>query len=92
MIVRVMTEGQFNIDGNDLDKLNEVDNQIVEALAASDQTRFEQLMKQINDLVCKNGRPVPVDQFVESDIILPPPDASMDEVREMFAGEGLIPG
>jgi hypothetical protein len=92
MIVRVMTEGQFDIDGNDLDALNEVDNEIVEALAADDQARFEQLMKRMNDLVCKKGKPVPVDQFIESDIILPPPDASMDEVREMFAGEGLIPG
>jgi hypothetical protein len=28
----------------------------------------------------------------ESDLILPPQDASMDEVRRMLTDEGLIPG
>jgi len=30
--------------------------------------------------------------LVGSDLILPPPDVSIEEAREEFSGEGLIPG
>ncbi|MER3419918.1 MAG: hypothetical protein C4290_05035 [Chloroflexota bacterium] len=92
MIVRIMTEGQFELDGDALDALNKIDNEIVQAVAANDEPRFAALMRQMHDLVVQRGRRVPVDVFVESDLILPPSDATMDEVREMFAGEGIIPG
>lgn len=92
MIVRILHEGQFDIHGSDLDELNNVDNQIVEAIAARDEGRFRSLMEQMHDIVQGKGKPVPLDVFVESDIILPPPDATMEEVEEMFSGEGLIPG
>jgi DNA-binding GntR family transcriptional regulator len=92
MIVRIMTEGQFELDGDALDALNKIDNEIVQAVAANDESRFAALMRQMHDLVVQRGRRVPADVFVESDLILPPSDATMDEVREMFAGEGIIPG
>ncbi|MBI2761965.1 MAG: hypothetical protein HYX51_11140 [Chloroflexi bacterium] len=92
MIVRVMGEGQFEIGGAVLDKLNEVDNQIVAAIEGNDEKQFAMLMVQMHDIICKDGKPVPIDEIVESDFILPPPDCSMDEVREIFTGEGMIPG
>ena len=92
MIVRILHEGQFDIHGAELDSLNEVDNQIVEAIAHQDEERFRRLMDQMHDIVLKRGKPVPVDEFRESDIILPPADATMEEVGEMFTGEGMIPG
>lgn len=92
MIVRIMTEGQFELDGDALDALNKIDNDIVQAIAENDEQRFAALMKQMHDLVFERGRRVPPDVFVESDIILPPSDATIDEVRELFAGEGIIPG
>ena len=92
MIVRVLSEGQFRIEGDDLDRLNEVDNQIVAAIGDGDEARFAALMQQMQELVQRKGKPLPVDELVESDIILPAPSSTMDEVRDMFAGEGLIPG
>ena len=92
MIVRILHEGQFEIRGAVLDELNDVDNQIVEAIAHGDDERFRRLMDQMHDIVLKRGSPVPVDVFEESDIILPPADATMQEVEEMFTGEGMIPG
>ncbi len=32
------------------------------------------------------------DELVGSDIILPPPDVSVEEAKTEFQGEGLIPG
>jgi predicted transcriptional regulator len=92
VIVRILHEGQFEVDGDDLDALNDVDNQIVAALEANDEARFAALMAQMHKLVHERGKEVPVEVIRESDIILPDPDASMDEVRELFTGEGMIPG
>jgi hypothetical protein len=44
------------------------------------------------DLVRHEGRAVPDDELVASDVILPPPDATLDELEGHFSGEGLIPG
>ncbi len=92
MIVRILHEGQFDVDGLHLDQLNSIDNQIVEAIADQELKQFERLMQAMHDLVYEHGKRVPAETIVESDIILPPSDASMDEVRDMFTGEGLIPG
>jgi hypothetical protein len=44
------------------------------------------------DLVHREGTEVPDDELVGSDVILPPPDATLDELEGHFSGEGLIPG
>ena len=92
MIVRISSEGQYNLPGSFIDQLNEVDNALVEAVAAEDQSEFETLLKRMLDLVRDNGTPVPVDELVESDLILPEPDLTLIEAEELFVGEGLLPG
>ncbi|MFN8556357.1 MAG: hypothetical protein U0531_03055 [Dehalococcoidia bacterium] len=92
MIVRIMFEGQFEIKGATLDELNDVDNQIVDAIAANDEDKFRTLMARLHQVVIAKGRRVPAEDIVESDIILPPSDATMDEVQDMFSGDGIIPG
>lgn len=92
MIVRIATEGQYRLESAYLDELNSVDNALVEAIATGDEERFQALLQKMLDLVRQHGQPVPADEFVESDIILPPPDTTFEEARELFAGEGLIPG
>ena len=92
MIVRISSEGQYNLPGSFIDRLNEIDNALVEAVEAEDQAAFETLLKQMLDLVRDNGEPVPVDELVESDLILPEPDLTLLEAEELFVGEGLLPG
>ncbi len=92
MIVRISSEGQYNLPGSYIDQLNEIDNALVEAVAAEDQARFEVLLKNMLDLVREHGEPVPVDELVESDLILPEPDLTLLEAEELFVGEGLLPG
>lgn len=92
MIVRILHEGQFRIKGADLDKLNDIDEKLVGCVAAGDQEKFGILLKQLIGTVKEHGTPVPVDEFVESDVILPPDDSTMEEVEHLFTGEGAIPG
>ncbi len=92
MIVRISSEGQYNLPGSFIDQLNGIDNELVEAVEASDQGQFEALLKQMLSLVREQGSPLPVDELVESDLILPEPDLTLKEAKELFVGEGLLPG
>lgn len=91
MIVRILTEGQFNLPGAFIDDLNEIDNKLVEVVELEDEAQFGQFLKEMLDLVRDNGTPVPVDELVESDLVLPQPDITLVEAEELFVGEGLLP-
>ena len=92
MIVRILTEGQFNLPGAHLDELNEIDNRLVEVVEQEDRARFVVLLKEMLDLVREKGTPVPLDELVESDLVLPEPDITLEEAEELFTGEGVLPG
>jgi hypothetical protein len=91
MIVRILTEGQFNLPGAYVDELNEIDNKLVEVVGNDDAEQFPKVLKSMLDLVRENGTPVPLDELVESDLVLPEPDITLREAEEIFTGEGLIP-
>ncbi len=86
-----MTEGQFNLPGAHIDALNDIDNKLVEVIEQEDHDAFDKLLKEMLDLVRDKGEPVPVDELVESDLVLPEPDITLEEAEEIFVGEGLIP-
>ena len=92
MIIRITTEGQFNLPGSFVDELNEIDNELVEAVEAADQSGYDRLLKKMLDLVQEKGSPLPIDEIVESDLILPEPDLTLEEAQVLFVGEGLLPG
>ena len=91
MIVRIAGEGQFRLPDDDAARLNELDNQAVEAAAAKDEARFNDLWQQMLALVESDGEEVPDDELVSSDVILPPRDISFEEACAEFTGDGLIP-
>lgn len=91
MIVRILTEGQYELSGAYLDQLNEIDNKLVEVVEKENESEFGVLLKSMLDLVRENGKEVPVDELVESDIVLPEPDITLLEAEELFTGEGLVP-
>ncbi|MCI0440088.1 MAG: hypothetical protein L0177_13305 [Chloroflexi bacterium] len=92
MIVRILTEGQYNLPGRYVDDLNKIDNRLVEAVEAENREQFEKLLQQMLDVVRKHGKPVPDDEIVESDLLLPEPDITLEEAEELFTGEGILPG
>ena len=92
MIIRIPTEGQFNLPGSYVDQLNDVDNELVEAVETGDRASFRELLNRMLTLVREHGVPVPVEELVESDLMLPVPDLTLEEAQELFVGEGLLPG
>ena len=92
MIIRIMTEGQYNLPGAFIDDLNELDNKLVEVVEREDREQFETTLKEMLDLVREKGTEVPVDELVESDLVLPDPDITLEEAEDLFVGEGLVPG
>ena len=91
MIVRIAEENQYEFPDDQADRLNELDNQVVEAVEAGDQDRFTDLWGKMIELVRSSGRPLDDDELVGSDVILPPEDISFAEASAEFTGEGLIP-
>jgi len=50
------------------------------------------VMAALLDAVRTGGTPLPVDALKDSDLILPPADATLEEVRDLLSDDGLIPG
>ncbi|MGV9305392.1 PspA-associated protein PspAA [Nonomuraea sp. NPDC004354] len=92
MIVRIMGEGQVQIDESDLGVLNELDGELETAIEAGDEPEFRQKLHALLDKVRHVGKALPDDSLEPSELILPPADASIEEVREMLGDSGLIPG
>ena len=92
MIVRIATEGQYELSESDAEALNELDNQAVVACESKDEQQFKRAFNQLIEFVRKNGKPLADDVLEPSDVIIPPPDVSFEEAQAEFSGEGLIPG
>ncbi len=91
MIVRISTEGQYEMPESDSKALDQLDHKAIEACQADDEDQFTDVFARLLEFVRTNGRPVPDDQLGPSDLILPPPDSTMAEARAEFSAEGLIP-
>ena len=92
MIVRISGEGQYSIDDAATAELNRLDSELETAVNRSDEAAFTAALQGLLEQVRARGSALPADTLEPSDLILPPEDASMDEVREMLTEEGLIPG
>jgi len=92
MIVRILAEGQWEVGEDRLDGLNRLDDALEAAVEAGDRETFSQSLDALLAAVRAEGTPVPDDSLVASDLVLPPADATLDEVRELLGDDGLIPG
>jgi hypothetical protein len=91
VIVRIMGEGQFEIDEEVAKGLNDLDQQAEQALEAGDAERLGELLERMAEAVRTNGTRVPDDDLSPSEAIVPPSDLSLEEAHELFEGDGLIP-
>jgi hypothetical protein len=91
VIVRISTEGQYRLADDDEEQLNELDNAVVAAVDAGDAEAFTERFSEMLDFVRQRGDELGDDELEESDVILPPPDTTIDEAAHEFTGDGLIP-
>lgn len=92
MIVRILGEGQLQLDDGNVDDLNALDDDLQRAVETSDEAVFRNALDALLARVREVGRPLPIDALDPSDLLLPHADATVDDVRDMLGDEGLIPG
>ena len=84
MIVRILGEGQFDLEGEALHALKVADGHLFETVAAGDEAAFHTAFVAVVQLVRGRGRPVPAERLVESDLVLPATDTSLADARKLF--------
>ena len=91
MIVRVSTEGQYELGDDTQVRLDELDNACQAAVEAGDGERFHGCYAQLLQLIRSEGKELDDDDLRGSDLTLPPPDITLEEAQSEFSGHGLIP-
>jgi hypothetical protein len=92
MIVRILGEGQLQVAESATAELNVLDAALEKAVNAGDENAFRPALTALLDRVRALGSPLATDILEPSDLILPPADADLEEVRGMLTEEGIIPG
>ena len=97
-IVRVAGHGQFKINQSTMAKVNEIDNEIVDMLKKdsdnrrTDESQFRNKLKEMANLITREGKTLEHKELVVSNIIVPSADdLSIEESKNMFRGEGIVP-
>ncbi len=95
MIVRILGLGQWTMEPEQLLGLNDIDEAVEKAVAEGDRKQLRKELQRLVDAVRSNGQEVPDDLIVESDLVLPDVDATLDEVKKLLESTseyyGLVP-
>ena len=83
MIVRIMTEGQYELDGDQLESLKHADEELLVTVRNNDAAGFQSHLAVALDLV-RQGRPLHATMLQESELVLPAPDMTVHEARRLF--------
>jgi PspAA-like protein len=94
-IVRILGHGQFIVDNDTLNEINEIDNTIVKLLENEENDdsiipEFERQLALFDTMVKQKGVVIDPKEIVQSDIVLPGKDITLEEARKVFKGEGII--
>jgi hypothetical protein len=91
MIVRLLTEGQYEVSDEVRERLNELDNSAMKALDRDDEAELDARLDQMWKLVQTEGTRLADEDLRPSDVVIPPADLTLEETRQLFSGDGLIP-
>jgi len=92
MIVRILGEGQYELDAAQAAQLAPLDAELTATVDRGDETGFKQALAAAVSKVRSVGSPVPSESLAASEVILPSLGASLDEVRKLLAEEGISLG
>ncbi len=99
VIIRISGHGQLKVNSEVLDKINEIDNSIVDlieniSLGQSDnklaQKELQSKLTEMKNLITSKGRPIDDKEIVKSDVIVPDSDLSIEEAKKIFKEKGII--
>jgi hypothetical protein len=92
VIVRILGEGQLQVDDSAAEELSDLDAKLEAAVERDDDAAFRSALDALLSRIRSIGRPVPPDALVPSELIIPQEGATMAEVHKLMTDEGLIPG
>lgn len=72
-------------------ELNELDDALTGPVEQHDDEALHAGLEKVLEAVRRLGTPLPDDYLGPSDLLLPGPDSTWEEIREMLTEEGLIP-
>ena len=93
-VVRIMGRGQFKVNEETIRDINKVDNTIVKILQnenKADDHEFKTKITNLVQIIISKGQKLDDKELVESDVIVPDSDISLEEAKKVFKGEGIIP-
>jgi hypothetical protein len=91
VIVRLMGEGQYRVDDELVQRLNELDDRAQAATDAEDEPTLDRLLDEMAALVRDRGEAMPDEDLSTSDILVPPSDLTLEETKRLMSHEGFIP-
>ena len=91
MIVRLMGEGQYQVSDELRERLEALDEEAMAALADEDEGELDAKLDEMAELVRREGERLLDEDLRPSDAVIPPSDLTLEETRELFSEEGLIP-
>jgi hypothetical protein len=91
MIARILGDGQYELGDESRSKFDKLDNALVEHVEAGDDAGFRQVLSEMIELVRSEGTELPDDDLQTSDVVVPSPSSTLEEVQALLSEEGLLP-
>ncbi|HUY65884.1 MAG TPA: hypothetical protein VMV06_03625 [Acidimicrobiales bacterium] len=92
MIVRILGEGQYSVPDGQRGALEKLDSVIVEAVDANDGKAFVSALAALTAAVREAGEPLADDAFAPSDLVVPFPDSTLEETKDLLAEADEVSG
>ncbi|HEU5002124.1 MAG TPA: hypothetical protein VFW71_05020 [Actinomycetota bacterium] len=85
MIIRILGDGQYDMGDTLGAEFDALDDALVGHVEAGDEDAYHRDLAALIELVRSTGSELPHDELAPSDLVLPDPSASLEEVRALLA-------
>lgn len=85
MIIRISGEGQYRLEGEALVALDRLDNHLLDALEKEDEENYAKFFQEVLCLIREKGTLLPGEELTPSDLVIPAPETTFTEAKELFA-------
>lgn len=85
MIIRILGDGQYDLGDALSDEFEELDAALIGHVEGGDEDAYHRDLASMIELVRSTGAELPADEVAASDLVLPDPSASLEEVRALLA-------
>jgi len=88
MIVRILGEGRYDVPEADLPAIEQLDASLADALERGDEAAFAGTLADLTGEVRHTGTPLAEDDLRTSELAVPHPGSTLQEVKGLLSEEG----